>query len=157
MELNGFMIGPEIKKLFKIKVVTPTARHPVVALLCPSCVGCLGAYESLTSNLIPTTCNWESSSLFGDLVSHFLTDEKMNERLYKGIISLLHWDRSSRSILAGSVTSQSCRHDKKQCYLQPTRGPRTSISEVLDQPHNSTGRPSCCSHGCVDIKTNAEF
>ena len=30
MELNGFMIGPEIKKLFKIKVVTPTARHPVV-------------------------------------------------------------------------------------------------------------------------------
>ena len=23
------MIGPEIKKLFKIKVVTPTARHPV--------------------------------------------------------------------------------------------------------------------------------
>ena len=29
MELNGFMIGPEIKKLFKIKVVTPTARHPV--------------------------------------------------------------------------------------------------------------------------------
>ena len=29
MELNGFMIGPEMKKLFKIKVVTPTARHPV--------------------------------------------------------------------------------------------------------------------------------
>ena len=30
MELNGFMIGPEIKKLFKIKVDTPTAGHPVV-------------------------------------------------------------------------------------------------------------------------------
>ena len=30
MELNGFMIGPEIKMLFKIKVVTVTARHPVV-------------------------------------------------------------------------------------------------------------------------------
>ena len=29
MELNGFMIGPEIKMLFKIKVVTVTARHPV--------------------------------------------------------------------------------------------------------------------------------
>ena len=29
MELNGFMIGPEIKKLFKIKVDTPTAGHPV--------------------------------------------------------------------------------------------------------------------------------
>ena len=32
MELNGFMIGPEIKMLFKIKVVTVTARHPVVRL-----------------------------------------------------------------------------------------------------------------------------
>ena len=31
MELNGFMIGPEINKLFKIKVVTVTARHPVVS------------------------------------------------------------------------------------------------------------------------------
>ena len=30
MELNGFMIGPEINKLFKIKVVTVTARRPVV-------------------------------------------------------------------------------------------------------------------------------
>ena len=29
MELNGFMIGPEIKKLFKIKVGTLTVRHPV--------------------------------------------------------------------------------------------------------------------------------
>ena len=29
MKLNGFMIGPEIKKLFKIKVDTPTAGHPV--------------------------------------------------------------------------------------------------------------------------------
>ena len=33
MELNGFMIGPEIKKLFKIKVDTPTAGHPVDASL----------------------------------------------------------------------------------------------------------------------------
>ena len=31
MESNGFMIGPEIKKLFKIKVDTPTAGHPVEA------------------------------------------------------------------------------------------------------------------------------
>ena len=29
MKLNGFIIGPEIKKLFKIKVDTPTAGHPV--------------------------------------------------------------------------------------------------------------------------------
>ena len=29
MELNGFMIGPEIKTLFKIKVGTLIARHPV--------------------------------------------------------------------------------------------------------------------------------
>ena len=29
MELNGFIIGPEINKLFKIKVVTVTARRPV--------------------------------------------------------------------------------------------------------------------------------
>ena len=31
MELNGFIISPEIKKLFKIKVDTPTAEHPVVS------------------------------------------------------------------------------------------------------------------------------
>ena len=30
MELNGFMIGPEINKLFKIKVGTLIAEHPVV-------------------------------------------------------------------------------------------------------------------------------
>ena len=29
MELNGFMIGPEINKLFKIKVGTLIAEHPV--------------------------------------------------------------------------------------------------------------------------------
>ena len=29
MESNGFMIGPEIKKLFKIKVGTLIAKHPV--------------------------------------------------------------------------------------------------------------------------------
>ena len=29
MELNGFVIGPEIKKLFKIKVGTLIAKHPV--------------------------------------------------------------------------------------------------------------------------------
>ena len=29
MELNGFVIGPEIKKLFKIKVGTLIAEHPV--------------------------------------------------------------------------------------------------------------------------------
>ena len=29
MELNGFIIGSEIKKLFKIKVDTQTAGHPV--------------------------------------------------------------------------------------------------------------------------------
>ena len=29
MELNGFMIGPEIKTLFKIKVGTLIAEHPV--------------------------------------------------------------------------------------------------------------------------------
>ena len=34
MELNGFMIGPEIKMLFKIKVVTVTARHPVSFKAC---------------------------------------------------------------------------------------------------------------------------
>ena len=33
MELNGFMIGPEIKMLFKIKVVTVTARHPVATMV----------------------------------------------------------------------------------------------------------------------------
>ena len=33
MELNGFIIGSEIKKLFKIKVDTPTAEHPVVQYL----------------------------------------------------------------------------------------------------------------------------
>ena len=30
MELNGFMIGPEIKMLFKIKVGAVIAEHPVV-------------------------------------------------------------------------------------------------------------------------------
>ena len=29
MELNGFMIGPEIKTLFKIKVGAVFAEHPV--------------------------------------------------------------------------------------------------------------------------------
>ena len=29
MELNGFMIGPEIKTLFKIKVGAVIAEHPV--------------------------------------------------------------------------------------------------------------------------------
>ena len=29
MELNGFVIGPEIKKLFKIKVGTVFVEHPV--------------------------------------------------------------------------------------------------------------------------------
>ena len=29
MDLNGFMIGPEIKELLTFKVGTPTARHPV--------------------------------------------------------------------------------------------------------------------------------
>ena len=32
MELNGFVIGPEIKWLFKIKVVTTTVKHPVVTI-----------------------------------------------------------------------------------------------------------------------------
>ena len=31
MELNGFMIGPEIKTLFKIKVGAVIAEHPVEA------------------------------------------------------------------------------------------------------------------------------
>ena len=30
MELNGFMIGPEIKTLFKIKVGAVIAEHPVL-------------------------------------------------------------------------------------------------------------------------------
>ena len=30
MELNGFMIGPEIKTLFKIKVGAVFTEHPVV-------------------------------------------------------------------------------------------------------------------------------
>ena len=30
MDLNGFMIGPEIKALLTFKVGTPTARRPVV-------------------------------------------------------------------------------------------------------------------------------
>ena len=33
MELNGFMIGPEIKTLFKIKVGAVIAEHPVVLKL----------------------------------------------------------------------------------------------------------------------------
>ena len=32
MDLNGFMIGQEIKKLLTFKVGTPTARHTVVVL-----------------------------------------------------------------------------------------------------------------------------
>ena len=32
MELNGFMIGPEIKTLFKIKVGAVIAEHPVFSL-----------------------------------------------------------------------------------------------------------------------------
>ena len=32
MELNGFMMGPEIKTLFKIKVGALIAEHPVVPL-----------------------------------------------------------------------------------------------------------------------------
>ena len=35
MELNGFMIGPEIKTLFKIKVGTLIAEHPVVQVQIP--------------------------------------------------------------------------------------------------------------------------
>ena len=33
MELNGFMIGPEIKTLFKIKVGAVFAEHPVESVL----------------------------------------------------------------------------------------------------------------------------
>ena len=40
------MIGPEIKKLFKIKVVTPTARHPVFMLDAPDSIP-LGRFATL--------------------------------------------------------------------------------------------------------------
>ena len=48
MKLNGFMMGPEIKKLFKIKVDTPTAGHPVrVSVTTPSTLGIRVAFEWL--------------------------------------------------------------------------------------------------------------
>ena len=36
MESNGFMIGPGIKEIWAIKVVTSTAGHPVCLWLCPT-------------------------------------------------------------------------------------------------------------------------
>ena len=47
MVLNGFMIGQDIKKLFKIKVDTPTAGHPVYSY------SCLSQYKTRSVIMVP--------------------------------------------------------------------------------------------------------